>query len=70
MMGHKIVTKHLAILSSLVMKKCWDLFLAKNLASTSFYYLGAINNVCLQVGRVPQRLNSLISFEINFIFTP
>ena len=36
---HQIYYKHLAIISSLGMKKCWDLFLAKNLASTSFYYL-------------------------------
>ena len=33
---HQIYCKHLVVLSSLVMKKCWDLFLAKNLASTSF----------------------------------
>ena len=36
---HQIYYKHLAIISSLGMKKCWDLFSAKNLASTSFYYL-------------------------------
>ena len=39
---HQIYYKHLAIISSLGMKKCWDLFLAKNLASTSFYYLDSI----------------------------
>ena len=33
---NQIYYKHLTIISSLGMKKCWETFSAKNLASTSF----------------------------------
>ena len=70
---HQIYYKHLAIISSLGMKKSWDLFLAKNLASTSFYYLAYGNilgvfqkiSVTFAVFYSFSSFNNILSFCIN-----